>query len=687
MATLEKIRQRGVLLTCIIGFALILFIFTGVDFNTLFGESRTLVGEVNGNQIEIAEFEKRYDEAQTFFQVERGVSSLDEQTAVEVRNIVWNTWLREQLYGEACEELGIVVTEDELVQQIVGEHPNPMLSNLRMLYNPEKNGFDKDILLQLLNAIDEDPTSDYAKYWAYVERNIRLQLLENKYNAMVATSINYNNVDAQALYDAKKAANIEYVFTPYTTQADSLYSASDKEIETYYKNNLNKYYQQKEQRVIKLLSYPIVPSADDFAETQKWMDDLKNDFATSADFIAISNQNSDVVYNGIAVSKQKIDADLKDFAFAGKKDDVFGPTLLGDTYKMARLVETGIMAPDSIQARHILVQDSDAEKTQALADSLVGLIKGGADFAALAKEFSLAGTAQNGGDLGWFTEGDIDVDFSKACFAAKKNEVFTYPMGTAIQIVQVTEQTKPVEKVLICVLQRKVEAGSQTYGRIYNDASQYIAKNTTQTAFQDSARAENGLFLRTYTVSKDDNFVGTLENSRQIIRWAFDNDPGVVADQVFECGNNFVVVVMDQVIPQGEKSLDMVKMQVKLAVLQDKKADAIIATMKASGDNLAALGDVKTATNVSLSSSFIPNVGREPMLSACIPALIESNQIQYVKGNMGVYAVKLQSVVPQAAYDAAAEIQDYSNRNPFVYTTFESLKNSADIVDNRINFY
>ena len=116
MATLEKIRQRGVLLTCVIGFALILFIFTGVDFNTLFGESRTLVGEVNGNQIEIAEFEKRYDEAQTFFQVERGVNSLDEQTAVEVRNIVWTTWLREQLYGEECAKLGISVTDDELAE-------------------------------------------------------------------------------------------------------------------------------------------------------------------------------------------------------------------------------------------------------------------------------------------------------------------------------------------------------------------------------------------------------------------------------------------------------------------------------------------------------------------------------------------------------------------------------------------
>ena len=118
MATLEKIRQRGILLTCIIGFALFLFIFTGVDFQTLFGDSRTLVGEVNGNKIEITEFEKRFDEAQTFYQIERGVTTLDEQTSVELRNNVWEMWLREQLYGEACAEAGITVTEEELVQQI-----------------------------------------------------------------------------------------------------------------------------------------------------------------------------------------------------------------------------------------------------------------------------------------------------------------------------------------------------------------------------------------------------------------------------------------------------------------------------------------------------------------------------------------------------------------------------------------
>lgn len=681
MATLEKIRQRGILLTCIIGFALILFIFTGVDFQTLFGDSHTLVGEVNGTKIEINEFEKRFDEAQTFYQIERGVNALDEQTSVELRNNVWDMWLREQLYGEACSQAGITVTDEELVQQMVGDQPNPMMSNLRLLYNPELNGFDKTVLAQLLQLVDEDPASDYAKYWSFLERTIRLQLLENKYNALVAASVNYNNADAQVLFNAKKAANIEYVYTPYYTQPDSLFQATDAELKAYYNEHKNQYKQKDEQRVVKVLSYAIVPSQADFTETEQWINDLKNDFTNSADYIAIAKQNSDIPYNDIAVSENEVDADLKAFAFAAKPGDVFGPTLFGDTYKMARLVENGIMAPDSVKARHILAPN------QAVADSLVTLLKNGADFAALAKENSLAGTAQNGGELGWFKEGQIDVDFSKACFAAKLNTIFTYPMNGAVQIVQVTERTKMVKKVKLCVLQRKVTAGQQTYGQIYSQASQYIAQNQTAAAFQDSARAEKGLYLRTYTLTKNDYRVGGLDDSRKLVRWAFENNAGNVCEEVFECGSNFVLMMVDKVIPAGDKAFDDVKEQVRMAVVQDKKGDKMIEDMKAAGENLAALGSVKQAQNVSLSSSFIPSVGREPNVSGCIPALLETKQVQYVKGTNGVYAVKLVSEVPQGELDAAAEINDYTNRNPFVYTTFESLKNAANIIDNRIKFY
>lgn len=687
MATLEKIRQRGVLLTCIIGLALFLFIFTGVDFNSLFGESRTLVGEVNGQKIEITEFEQRIEEAKAFFQIERGENSLDEQTTAQIRESVWNMWLQEVLYGEACEAAGITVSDEELADQILSDNPNPMLNNLRLLFNPETNRFDKNILSQLLQIVDQDPYGDYAKYWSYVERNIRLQLLENKYNTLVVSSINYNDADAKALYNAKKAANIEYVMLPYYNQPDSLFPVSDAEMEAYYNEHINNYTQKEEQRVVKVLSFAIQPSEQDYTETEAWIKNLQQDFSTSADFIAISNQNSDVTYNNVAVSEKNVDASLKDFAFSGKVGDVFGPTLIGDTYKMARIVETGIMAPDSVKARHILVQDVDAEKTKLLADSLVKVLKGGADFAAVAKEYSLAGTAQNGGELGWFKEGEIDAEFSAACFNAKTNEIFTYPMGSAIQITQVTEKTKPVKKVKICVLQRKVEAGSQTYGAIYGQASQYIAQNHTATAFVDSARADQGLFIRTYTIGKNDARVANLDDSRQVVRWAFGEKAGAVTSEVFECGKNFVVAMVDEVIPAGKKSFDNVKLQVKAAVIQDKKGDKMIEDMKTAGDNLAALGAVSTAQNVSLSSAFIPNIGREPMVAGCIPALLATKEIQYVKGNMGVFAVKLVSEVAQGEFNAANEITEYTNRNPFVYTTFESLKNTAEIVDNRINFY
>jgi peptidyl-prolyl cis-trans isomerase D len=489
------------------------------------------------------------------------------------------------------------------------------------------------------------------------------------------------------LYNAKKAANIEYVQVPYYNQPDSLFPVTDAELKEYYNKNINAFNQKEEQRVIKVLSFAITPSAQDYAETEAWINDLKNDFATSADYVAINNQNSDVPYQGIAVSEKNVDADLKAFAFSGKAGDVFGPTLFGNTYKMARIVETGILAPDSVKVRHILVQDADAEKTQQLADSLVAVLKGGADFATVAKEYSLAGTAQNGGELGWFKEGEIDLEFSKACFAAKPKEFFTFPMGGAIQIAQVTETTKPVQKVKLCVLQRKVEAGSQTYGAIYGQASAYVAQNNTATAFVDSAKAEQGLYIRTYTIGKNDARVGNLEDSRQLIRWAFGKKAGNVTDEVYECGKNFVVAMVDQVIPAGTKSFETVKTQVKAAVIQDKKGDKIIEDMKAAGENIAALGAVASAQNVSLSSTFIPNIGREPMVAGCIPALLATKQIQYVKGSIGVFAIRLVSEVPQGEFNAAAEITEYTNRNPFVYTTFESLKNSAEIIDNRINFY
>ena len=162
MATLENIRKRGVLLSIVIGGSLLAFILGGIDFQTVFGDSRTTVATVDGEDVSIQEYEARLDEMTTFYKMEMGQSSLDENTTRQVQNSVWNTYLHELIIGAQCAELGIVVTDEEITRQLTGDVPHPMMSQLRMFYNAEKNGNDKDILYDLLSAIDLEPNGDLA---------------------------------------------------------------------------------------------------------------------------------------------------------------------------------------------------------------------------------------------------------------------------------------------------------------------------------------------------------------------------------------------------------------------------------------------------------------------------------------------------------------------------------------------
>src|SRR5574344_274146 len=694
MATLQKIRQRGVFLTVIIGLALLAFIIGGIDFNSIFGKSRTVVAKVDGDEIDIREYEKRIDEMTAFYKIESGQNSLSDQYVNQVRNSVWNSWLTEKILGEQCKKLGIVVSDDELADRLTGSNPHPMLNQLRAFYNPETGGFDKNAFIQFISQIGTESNAeneDYVKYWSFIQRTIREQILEEKYNTLVGASFQINDIDAKYAYEAKKAFNIEFVQTPYSTLPDSTFSVSDNEIKDRYNKEKNNFYKEDESREIGMITFAIQPSQKDFEDIKTWIEGLQNEFATSADYIALANQNSDVSYTGIPVSKSEIDPDLLDFAFNGKAGDFYAPQLKGRTYKMARLVETGIMASDSVKARHILIMESSKEKTQALADSLTAALKSGSDFATTAKTFSKAGTAQNGGELGWFRDGDLDKDFSAVCIKPHVNELFQSPMGQAIPIIQVTEKTKPVSKVKICVLARDVEASSSTYGTIYNQASQYVAKNTNQADFEKNADPSKGEFLRTYTVTKNDNIIADLKDSRQIIRWAFEKDLGDVAENVFECGDKFAVVTLKSITESGNQSIDAVKDHIKSEIIKEKKSEKIVADMKTrlgSSQDLSVLGAPQVATNVSMSSNYIQNLGSEPKMLAELASTVNQKDLKFFQGANSTIAAKVTEVIPsQTEFDAKVEINQLSMRRPYQYMLFESLKSSSDITDNRINFY
>ena len=89
----------------------------------------------------------------------------------------------------------------------------------------------------------------------------------------------------------------------------------------------------------------------------------------------------------------------------------------------------GIAAKPVVQtrARHILVKTneavSEADARRRLADLRERMVRGGADFAELARLHSEDGTAARGGDLGWIYPGDTVPDFERALAALKPGEL------------------------------------------------------------------------------------------------------------------------------------------------------------------------------------------------------------------------------------------------------------------------
>ncbi len=104
-----------------------------------------------------------------------------------------------------------------------------------------------------------------------------------------------------------------------------------------------------------------------------------------------------------------------------------------------RIAETEL--PTEYKARHILVKEEDAAK------AIIEEIKGGADFAELAKEKSEGPSGKKGGDLGWFVKEKMVPAFGEAVAAMEKGELSETPVKTQfgwhVILLEDTRQSEP----------------------------------------------------------------------------------------------------------------------------------------------------------------------------------------------------------------------------------------------------
>ncbi|MGA7303665.1 MAG: peptidylprolyl isomerase, partial [Rhodothermales bacterium] len=187
-----------------------------------------------------------------------------------------------------------------------------------------------------------------------------------------------------------------------------------------------------------LVRIPSPGAPADTLEAYLRMESLRDSVLAGTPFGDIAQRNSDDPsakqnkgYLGVFTGGRMIKA-FEDKAYqtpVGEMSDIFR-TRFG--YHILQVHSRGKRSPD-IRAAHILIRTSDDDSTKALATihEIMQKLDEGVEFSDLAKEYSEdQGSAQNGGDLGFFGRGRMVAPFEEAAFGLKKVGDVSAPVRT-----------------------------------------------------------------------------------------------------------------------------------------------------------------------------------------------------------------------------------------------------------------
>lgn len=663
MATLQKIRSKGPLLVIVIGLALFAFI-AGDAWKVLQPhQGKQDVGEVNGEVLSAQDYQKMVDELSEVIKLTNGLNSLTEDQLNNVKDQVWQSYVNNKLIAEQAKKLGLKVTDAE-IQAIIDQGTHPLLMQTPFR-NPQTGMFDKDMLKKFLvdyaNMDASKMPAQYVEYyqkmgafWKFVEKTLTESTLAQKYQNLVTKSLISNPVSAEDAFKSRtEQSDLLLAGVPYSSISDSTIQVSDSEIKDRYNEKKEQFKQLVETRDIRYIDVKVVPSDADRKAVEKEVTEYSNQLAkTDSDFgTFIRSTGSSVNYSDVPVNKTVFPADVAARLDSTGVNEVYGPyyNQTDDSYNAFKVLAK-VSSPDSIQFRQIQVYADTEEKTKTLADSIYNALKGGADFAAIAKIYGQTGEASWVNSQSW--EGaELDADNSKfinALLNQPVNELTNLNVGQANLILQVMNKKGMQTKYKVAVVKRPVEFSKETYNAAYNKFSQFVAQNTTIDSMVKNAE-ESGYTLTPRTdLSSAEHYVGGVRSTRETLKWIFAAKPGEVSP-LYECGENdhLMVVALDKIHEAGYRDLNSVAEMLKNEIRRDKKADQIMADMK-KYNSIAQVKGMKDAVSdsvkhVTFSAPAYISVTRasEPVIGAVAAKTAVNKVSAPIKGNAGVYMIQV----------------------------------------------
>ena len=713
MAALGKIRSKGVLLICIISLGLFAFIaeeaFRSCESSS--NDARQQVGEVLGEKINVTEFQKLVDEYTEVIKMQQGQENLNEDQLNQVKDMVWNTYVQTKLIAHETEKLGLTVTDAEL-QNVLAEGTNPMLMQTPF-YNQQTGRFDVNALKKFLAEYKAQGQTNpqlakqydtIYKYWTFIEKTLRQQLLAQKYQGLFAHCFLSNKVEAEMAFKAQNEENqIQLAALSYSSIDDNKVKITDADLKAKYDEVKGRFKQYVESRDIKYVDVQVKASAADRAELQKSFAGYSQELASAADPADVVRKSTSLIsYLGVPVSKDAYPYDIAqrlDSMAVGATSKVFENNS-DNTLNVIKLVSKQ-MLPDSVQYRQIQVVGASVEESAKRADSIYTALKAGADFEVLAKKYGQTG------EKTWLTTRQYQSapsldnntkNYIMSLNTMAVNELKNISLSQGNLIVQVVDRKAMINKYVAAVVKKDITFSKDTYSAAFNKINSFISANLTAEDIIKNAAKAGYTVQERKDVTTAEHYLAGIHSTREAMRWLFEAKKGAVSP-LYECGDNdhLLLVILDNINNVGYRSLDdaQVKEYVKGEVLKDKKAEMLMAKLegvksvaaaKAKGANVSTVNQVTFAAPV-----FIPATGAsEPALSGAVAATAKGKFCKApVKGNAGVYVFEVTNKIQRPGkFNAAAEMQKLRQKEMQMAGNFmNELYIKAKVVDNRYLFF
>ena len=716
MAALQKIRSKGVLLVSIIALALFLFVagdlFRGLE--SLFQRSSQEVGEVNGKAVTIQEYQKMVDDLQTYYEIVQQKSSFNEDELNRIKDEAWQTYVQSELIQKQCEELGIGVCDDE-VSEIVKSGASQMLQ-VPVFMNQQTNRYDYAMVNSFLTEYKKlkdagtqipEAYEKIYKYYLFAQRQIRDQLLTQKYQVILSQCFLSNPVEAKLSFESRaEESDLLLVAIPASSIKDDAVSVSEDDIKAKYTEDKEKYRQMVETRDIKMIDIQVTASDEDKKAAEKEMADAAAKLADATNNTTAGNvvrqATSLTPYSDVYKTKDAFPIMISNLLDSTAVGSVKAPAYdaMTNTYYTYKVLGKTTQA-DSVLFRQIGVIGKDDADIAKKADSIMTALSSGANFKELAKKYNQVG------DSTWIVTAQYQnstLDADNALFintlydmSAGENRKLKLENGSTV-ILQVMKTANPVTKYNVASVVKELKFSDNTYNKEYNKFSSFVAANTTLEQLEANAPKQGYTVRPIDDVTTGAHGIANIRATRDALKWVFDEAKVGDISQLYECGNNdhLLLVALTGINKEGYRSQEKLKDMLTEEIKVEKKLDKIYEDAKKakSIEDAKNFKDavIDTVKHVSFGApTFVAATGAsEPMISAVAAKTAKGAFASAIKGNNGVYFFKVLNKTKTAEkFDVKTEETSLAMNNfrATSSTIINTLYLKANVKDKRYKFF